>query len=319
MGKIKLAALVIFLVWFLLLSSCSGNQQPTPTGQYFSKEALVNLLSESGPGYDNDDFLVNIKDPQRNGMKEIQKSTYTLVIFTLVEEIGIGLDGKERRQEGMIVDRGRGLVLEGGYVLPLKVIFWEEPPPIPVPPGPNPPPVTLAYKKLDESVFIATFKGQNNFADSPRLEKVFVDNKQPFVLLKIPDWENFKKANDIHYFPFDLGNSDKLDIGDYLEIATSPLGTDYVSPGKVGGFTLPDDILGAVSYQGEQIFTFSNPILTGDGGSPIMAFENGEYKLVGIVIGYLGQNVQGFSWGMKINFITEMIKEKTGLDLRGLK
>lgn len=123
-------------------------------------------------------------------------------------------------------------------------------------------------------------------------------------------------------FPFAVGFSSELKIGDFVYINGRPkIKSEVARPGHITALTIFPMKNGNGNFTSEMEISQSTD--SGDSGSPIIAFRDGKPELVGIYLGWLsrdddnGQNTR--SRALKINEAVDEIKEKLGIDLRELQ
>jgi hypothetical protein len=150
--------------------------------------------------------------------------------------------------------------------------------------------------------------------DKPiEMKEIYRDRENDFTLFELP--EGITAQN----FPFLLGNSDELRIGNFIYMNGKPLGGYEVArPGHVTTLSVLYD--GDGYKKDENKFGISQVVQPGDSGSPIVIFRDGKPELVGICVGYIGSGGNVIrSNASKINTAIDGIKEKLGIDLRRIQ
>jgi S1-C subfamily serine protease len=112
--------------------------------------------------------------------------------------------------------------------------------------------------------------------------------------------QNFKTP-----FPIPLGDSDKLRLGDrLLNIGYSFACEVNVKDGVVSNLSLSEE-----SYNEPEVavcFLHSIPTNRGDSGSPVLAWQDGRMRVVGITNAKLQDH--GLAFAIKINHIKEVFE-----------
>jgi hypothetical protein len=115
-------------------------------------------------------------------------------------------------------------------------------------------------------------------------------------------------------FPFPMGDSDQLELGDKLLILVCPQSTAFTAKVAIVGRLKPSqreyqDILKQkVSDEPvpqEMIFVLDRPIAAGDSGAPVLAWQDRKLKWVGNVFATSSTN----AYAVKIDFVREAVDE----------
>lgn len=145
------------------------------------------------------------------------------------------------------------------------------------------------------------------------LEEKYRNEKKDFALFEITENPGIN-------FPFGIGRSSELKIGDFVYINGRPsaIPLEVARPGHVTALT-------SLDYNGEgpraddSEFGVSMVATSGDSGSPIIAFRDGKPELVGIYLGWIGERDDIRSRALRIDSAIDEIKEKLGIDLREIQ
>jgi S1-C subfamily serine protease len=151
-------------------------------------------------------------------------------------------------------------------------------------------------QKLEEETFIVLDDGSRI-----KLQVVYSDEEKDFALLKAE-----KK---IHHFPFALGNSDDLKIGNFVFLFGNfqtglNIRTGYVTQLNFVRYGAE----GEVSTINENLFGISAVTVEGDSGAPIFLVKDGRFELGGVVT-FLVPQARGLGFGVKINDIMAQINK----------
>ncbi len=188
---------------------------------------------------------------------------------------------------------GRGLpVMEGRFLLTLAHVVQHPPLQVMTPFGP----VNVPSEKLSEESFIVT---QNR---EYKLKPLYVKEGQyvEVALFEMPP--NLK----IPFFPFTIGNSDNLGLGNFVYMVGDPSSSGLnVREGIVSSLTASEN---------KDIARISNGIYPGDSGGPVVAIKGGEFVLVGlaqyVLMDPFGRYLSRIGGMLKINAIGREIMDK---------
>lgn len=166
---------------------------------------------------------------------------------------------------------------------------------------------TYTMKVLDQKVTISI--GDKDF----ELVEKYRDTRKDFALFEIKDYPTATN------FPFPIGNSDELRVGNFIYINGRPaIPFEVARPGFVTALLVGYSADNSKKDLDE--FGISQSTNGGDSGSPIVAFRDGKPELVGIYLGWIGEDESNGkntrSRAIKINVAIDEIKEKLGIDLR---
>lgn len=172
--------------------------------------------------------------------------------------------------------------------------------------------IRLELEVLDYRVAILKTDGSVH-----KLKELYRNREKDFTLFKGP--ENMKLTN----FPFEIGKSNELRIGHFIYLNGQPaIKSEIARPGYVTSLvSASKSKLGVKKNDNE--FGLSQSIDEGDSGSPVIAFRDGKPELIGIHIGWVGndddngRNIR--SRALKIDMAVDEIKERLGIDLRKLQ
>ncbi len=137
------------------------------------------------------------------------------------------------------------------------------------------------------------------------LEQIAKGKEDDIAIFKVPD------GLDLNSFPYHIGNSDDLQVGNFLYVIGNPLNYGInVREGIVSSMMAPEAIA-AILPRFENAFMISNGVNPGDSGTPVIAIRDGYYELVGLSQGIF-TNAQNLSWAIKINPIIKKLDELVG-------
>ncbi len=127
-----------------------------------------------------------------------------------------------------------------------------------------------------------------------KLERVVNGKEDDIAIFKLPD------GLQLNSFPYNIGNSDELQVGNFLYIIGNPMNYGInVREGIVSSMVAPEAIA-AILPRFENAFMISNGVNPGDSGTPVIAIRDGRFELVGLSQGIF-TNAQNLSWAIKIN------------------
>ncbi len=138
------------------------------------------------------------------------------------------------------------------------------------------------------------------------LRALVQDHEDDVALFEIPDGVRPPS------FPYRLGNSDDLRVGNYIYVIGNPLNMGVnVREGIVSALRAPREI-SRVDAKGENAFMVSNGLSPGDSGTPVIAIRDGRFELVGLSQGtFVGSGRLG--WVIRINAIRYLLKDAHAL------
>ncbi len=257
----------VLLGIFLLASCTASNQQAKRSGPRPDKL------------YDNNTYLV---DPSRMDLARVMASFVPLSTKTKFEMT----DGESVEQQKM----GSGVVLGGRYVLTVEHVIVQNGYTINSPFGT----IQIPAKKISEETF---FRWKNK---DYLLRTVYINKEEDIALLEIVSEARPPS------FPYELGNSDDLRVGNFVYVVGNPLSIGInVREGIVSSTKAPAGI-SVVGVEPRHMFMVSNGLMPGDSGSPIIAIRDGRFELVGISQGTIAQNTR-LGWGIRINVIRDLL------------
>ena len=112
-----------------------------------------------------------------------------------------------------------------------------------------------------------------------------------------------------------LGDTDIIEVGDYLYSMGYPLGLDrFVTDGIISNIRFPEYYLGVVKVYRDDAFMFTSPISHGNSGGPVFSVAEGNLYLIGVVSGYYTKGNDLYV-AFKINDILKDIRNK-GFDIQ---
>ena len=108
-------------------------------------------------------------------------------------------------------------------------------------------------------------------------------------------------------FPYAMGNSDDLRLGNFTYLVGYPSGrSSNVREGIVGRLSFTDDLSGALNKDPRSYFVMTNGIVSGDSGGAAVAIRDGAYELVGLsAVAYLSREKLGAA--IRVNVIRNAI------------
>jgi S1-C subfamily serine protease len=137
------------------------------------------------------------------------------------------------------------------------------------------------------------------------LEEITKGKEDDIAIFELPD------GLGLNSFPYQIGNSDDLQVGNFLYVIGNPLNYGInVREGIVSSMTAPEAIA-AILPRFENAFMISNGVNPGDSGTPVIAIRDGRYELVGLSQGIF-TNAQNLSWAIKINPIIKTLDNRVG-------
>ncbi len=154
----------------------------------------------------------------------------------------------------------------------------------------------LDDQKLEEETSIILDDGSRI-----RLQLIYSDEKKDFALLRA--------EKNIHHFPFTIGNSDDLKIGNFVFLFGNfqtglNIRTGYVTQLNFVRY----GARGEISSIDENLFGISAVTVEGDSGAPIFLLRDGRFELGGMVT-FLVPQARGLGFGVKINSIMAQINK----------
>ncbi len=157
------------------------------------------------------------------------------------------------------------------------------------------------------------------------MKELYRNREKDFSLFEMPPADGPEYIKTLN-FPFKIGKSDKLRIGNFIYLNGHPgINSEVARPGIVTSLVSATSDEAFVVKKNDNEFGLSQSTDHGDSGSPIMAFRDGRPELVGIYLGWNykinngdnGPNIR--SRALKINVAVDEIKEKLGIDLREIQ
>jgi hypothetical protein len=151
-------------------------------------------------------------------------------------------------------------------------------------------------EKLEEETFIILDDGSRI-----KLQVVYSDEKNDFALLRA--------EKNIQHFPFTVGNSDDLKIGNFVFLFGNfqtglNIRTGYVTQLNFVRYGAG----GEISNINGNLFGISAVTVEGDSGAPIFLLRDGRFELGGMVT-FLVPQARGLGFGVKINSIMHSINK----------
>lgn len=243
------------------------------------------LANLSDGRYDNNNLLVNSRKMQ---LQKISLSLAKLITRASFSDHANGTMNKFLIGNGVVLKNGYVLSVEHTISIPSTAEFFT--------------PFGQIFVPLERKTEDITYLMYGE--EEIPLKLLFKDEKNDISLFKIP--EGF---DDIPAFPYKLGNSEDLRVGNYVYLFGNPENFGInVRQGIVSALKAPEEI-SALNAIGKNSFMLTNGLIPGDSGTPIVAIRDGEFELVGITQGtFVGKNVLG--WAIRINIILELLSDK---------
>lgn len=246
---------------------------------------LARFIPRMDGGYDN--YAVFLKSA-RTDLPRISEAMVRLKTVTEFKPVdgGQGADGGQK--EATL--EGTGIVLGHGFILTVAHSLSQDKVKVMTPAGPVEMP---APDKVSEKTFLE-WQGK-----SYPLKLILKDKKHDVALLKVP------KNLDLPSFPFPIGDSDELQVGNFVYVIGNPLNSGVnVREGIVSALSPPPDI-SATAPADVDAFMLSNGLVPGDSGTPVVAIRDGKLELVGISHATIGTTRIG--WAIRINSVQHLL------------
>ncbi len=258
-----------------LLVGCAASLEP--------RASTRDYLSQFRDGlYDNNTFLVN---PMAMRLEYISKAMQTVVT-----------ESEFRTTEGEIVkqkNEGIATVLGNRYLLTVDHVVSSYELSVPTPLGK----LVRPAEKLKETTYLR--HGDRLIP----LKSLVRERETDVALFLLPEGINLPS------FPYAMGNSDELQMGNYVYIVGNPLNYGLnVREGIVSTMQAPPAIR-EVDADEKNAFMVSNGLNPGDSGGPVIAIRDGKFELVGLAQGTFA-NTQKMSWVIRINSILNRLAKK---------
>ena len=284
MKKIGLLFAILFLSYGC--ATGAGYYQPVPDGKYDNHVYLVDTEKMSLEAVKNSVGIVITKTVFE--IVKNKKESFT----QMLKEFGIVTtsfkDGVEKEMEG------GGIVLFGRYFLTAEHVVSHSPLTVNFPFGT----VYLPYEKSKEDRYLRLKNGE--IAVDVKMKALYVDHKNDIALFEFP------AGIGVRSFPYALGNSDNLRVGNFTYVVGFPGGLLVnVREGIVSALSAPEEAA-SIGTVAKNAFMVSNGLNQGASGPPILAIRDGEYELVGLVQGTILEN-QRLGWAIRINAIRDLL------------
>ncbi|MBT3434549.1 MAG: trypsin-like peptidase domain-containing protein [Nitrospinaceae bacterium] len=231
--------------------------------------------------YDNHAYLV---DSSQMNLSRVVSSIVILVTRTKFRLP----DGEEIEKELV----GSGVVVGDRFILTVEHTVAQGTIKISTPVGV----MKLQVKKLAEKTFL-----RHDGVEHP-LRALVLSPEDDVALFEIPRGVNPPS------FPYSLGNSDDLQVGNYIYAIGNPLNMGVnVREGIVSALRAPREVA-RVAAKNENAFMVSNGLSPGDSGTPVIAIRDGRFEMVGLSQGtFVGGGRLG--WVIRINAIRLLINK----------
>jgi S1-C subfamily serine protease len=149
--------------------------------------------------------------------------------------------------------------------------------------------------------------GSETFMVEPEGQKIplsplLISDEDDVAIMSLPMGTKLESA-----FPYNIGNSDDLRIGNMVYVVGRPLDQDVnVREGIISG--LRGNALTKEIYANpDNLFMFSSGIMSGDSGSPIIAIRDGVYEIVGMANGVVARESR-LGCAIRINRVKELLQ-----------
>ena len=131
------------------------------------------------------------------------------------------------------------------------------------------------------------------------------DRNADIALFRLPD------ELQLPSFPYNIGNSDDLKIGNFIYVVGNPLNMGFnVREGIVSNLRAPE-VIHTTNALPDNTFMVSNGLNPGDSGTPAIAIRDGAFELVGLTQGTFLRG-QRLGWILRINAIMDRIRPHVG-------
>lgn len=276
----RIAAMLFVVV--LPLAGCATRSAKTPIP--FSLAQVRAGMSDGA--YDNNTLLV---DSTRMRLEDVAASVYSLKTVTTF-----------RTAEGALqtsTQYGVGISLDGGYLLTVEHVVSQSAISIRTPFGT----VVIHAKKLSEQTYVI-YEGKEHL-----LQRLYAEEREDIALFAAP------ASLRLRTFPYPIGNSDELLVGNYVYLVGNPLNVGInVREGIVSSLKVPK-VVAAADVVIANAFMVSNGLNPGDSGAPVLGIRDGVYELVGLSQGTF-MTSQRMGWVIRINTFVNRLA--TQVDLR---
>lgn len=152
--------------------------------------------------------------------------------------------------------------------------------------------------KVEEKSFIVEEDGTRVVA-----ERIYLDDERDFAILRT--------QRELTAFPFSIGNSDDLQVGNVAFLLGNFQTGFSVRMGNVTQLEFTTyGSKGEVANVNPNIFGISAPTVEGDSGAPVLCVRDGQLELIGMVT-FLVEPARGLGYCLKINTIADQTKRNT--------
>jgi S1-C subfamily serine protease len=240
---------------------------------------MVRLVFHNDGRYDNDAILLSSAP----------------IDVSLISQAMVRLKTTTKYRPGMgeateAVLEGTGIMLGHGFILTVAHSISQDKMRVGTPVGPVEVPIE---NKQSEKTYVER-EGQSH-----EVKVILKDKRNDVALLKAPSGLR------IPAFPYPLGNSNDLHVGNFVYAIGNPLNSGInVREGIVSALAPPPEVAGANLEPGNA-FMVSNGLVPGDSGTPIVASRDGRLELVGISQATIGTTRIG--WAIRINAIRNLL------------
>lgn len=152
--------------------------------------------------------------------------------------------------------------------------------------------------KVEEKSFIIEKDGTRVVA-----KRIYLDDERDFAILRT--------NRELTPFPFSIGNSDELQIGN-VAFLLGDFQTGFSI--RVGNVTQLEFVTygsgGEAANVNRDIFGISATTVEGDSGAPILSVRDGQLELIGMVTFFV-EPARGLGYCLKINTIVDHLKRNT--------
>ena len=203
--------------------------------------------------YDNSTYLV---DPEKHSFSKALQSIVKIRIRTVFKVPEWIRPPGDKTTDEQVSDTF-ALVLENRVLITLAHVVVRSGVVVNTPQGL----MRVPAEKLSEDVFVVKNSAEH------KLKPLYVDGED-VAFFEIP------KDVSVRPFPYSLGNSDELEIGNLVYVLGNPM---------LSGLNVREGIVSALSFPDfKDAFSVSNGVYPGDSGMPAIAIRDGKFELVGL-------------------------------------
>ncbi len=257
MKKIGLALVVFLATSSLVFGYETQFYAPRPDGEY-----------------DNHNILVN---PEEKGIERMTESVVRIVTAAFLKSDMREFSAPDIRSVGGVVIAGRYVLTAGHGVATDEITTG----------APFQGTLTEPAHKVSEIFIVAGTERRSSI----QLKLLYVNRDIDFALFELPE------NGLIPSFPYALGKSSDLRVGNYLYILGYPLALGVnVRDGIVNALSMPDAwYASGESPNRSDYFMMSVGLVPNDSGTALVGIRDGRYELVGIAVSMASYNNLGMA------------------------